>query len=237
MQPKKAVAVPTTIVRNLVAAMQLPVGPALTTEQAMNMNKATLAGAKAEFIKYADRAELLLVPVYGPSPGHWTLLAAQRTSPSSSPGHSTLLDTSGSAAHGCVNCKGSHCKACDALTSARAICREQEEALILDQHSRPVIVEPGEWQLSYWDGLLLDHQECKQAARQVAQVLLGCEEQPDLQRENRSLQGACDCGFRAIYWAEELCRRRRGEGKWTIPFRLEYVHERVAQMCKKIKGH
>ena len=74
------------------------------------------------------------------------------------------------------------------------------------------------------------------AAKQIAQVLLGSEEQPELIRENTSLQGAADCGFRAIYWAEELCRRKRGEGKWTIPFKLAEVHKRVAQMCKKIRG-
>ena len=81
--PEKTLAVPATLVRSLCEALDLPLeeGEGLTvTASAIQANEDSLAGVRAEFMQSADRADLLLVPVYGQNPGHWTLLAAQRTS-------------------------------------------------------------------------------------------------------------------------------------------------------------
>ena len=83
--------------------------------------------------------------------------------------------------------KSSNCKNCDGLVTERTSFREQEEALILNQQSRPVIFEPDEWQLSYWDGVCPDHKECKEAAKLIAQVIFGCEEQPDHKKNEYEL--------------------------------------------------
>ena len=48
-------------------------------------------------------------------------------------------------------------------------------------------------------------------------------------------QGAIDCGFRAIYWAEELCRRKRGEGCWTVPYNISDQVDRVQKFVNKVR--
>ena len=92
-----------------------------------------------------------------------------------------------------------------------------------------------QWQLSYWDGLEKDHPDCLEAARRVGQVILKSKERPNLCRENMLTQSAIDCGFRAIYWAEELCRRKRGEGCWTVPYNISDQVDRVQKFVNKVR--
>ena len=92
-----------------------------------------------------------------------------------------------------------------------------------------------QWQLSYWDGLVEDHPDCFETARKVGQVILKSKERPNLCRENTHIQTAVDCGFRVIYWAEELCRRKRGEGCWTVPYNISDQVDRVQKFVNKIR--
>ena len=85
-----------------------------------------------------------------------------------------------------------------------------------------------------YDGLMLDHLPCKKAVAAIAKELLCTESLPELVRENTQLQGCCDCGFRAIFWAEELCRRKLGEGSWTIPWDKDYRLERIRKIIEKV---
>ena len=105
--PEKTLAVPATLVRSLCEALDLPLeeGEGLTvTASAIQANKDSLAGTRAEFMKFVDRAELLLVPVYGKNPGHWTLLAAQRTSLEPA---AVVSSVASSSSKGCSGCKHS----------------------------------------------------------------------------------------------------------------------------------
>ena len=118
------------------------------------MNKVSLDGTMAQFMKFVERAELLLVPVYGKNPGHWTLLAAQRTSHGPAAAASSVAS---STSKGCPYCKHSSREPCNPVTAERAHTREEQEALVPWQLSRPVIMAATRWQLNYWDALVEDH--------------------------------------------------------------------------------
>ena len=169
---EKTLAVPATLVRSLCEALDLPLeeGEGLTaTPSSIQMNKVSLAGTIAQFMQFVDRAELLLVPVYGKNPGHWTLLAAQRTSHDPAAAASSVAS---STSKGCPYCKHSSCQRCNPVTAERSQAREEQEAFVLQQLSRPVIMAATQWQLSYWDGLVEDHPDCLETARKVGQVIL-----------------------------------------------------------------
>ena len=89
--------------------------------------------------------------------------------------------------------------------------------------------------ISYFDGLVVDHADCKSAAELVAEVLQG--KPVKLDRVNRKLQDACECGFRAAYWAEEMCRRQRGEGSWTFAYSVADRADKVQKVVSQLKKH
>ena len=244
--PESTVAAPVLVSRTLVEAGRMPLQVSSDVcEAAVAANTASFQGAKTEFMKFADRARLLLVPIYGirqtkeaVAPlGHWTLLAAVRTSTSQlSP--SPAADSPPSPARGergCPGCRNTSCAACNPKASARKEQREAQEDVIFDQLSRPILDGCSEWEFSYFDGLMLDHPDCKSAAELVAEVLQG--KPVKLDRVNRKHQVACECGFRAAYWAEEMCRRQRGEGSWTFAYSVADRADKVQKVVSQLKKH
>ena len=81
----------------------------------------------------------------------------------------------------------------------------------------------------------LDHVGCKAAAEAVAKVLTNSKVKIDLTRSNTDLQDAAECGFRVIFWAEELVRRRRCEGQWTFPYDVAQQAATVNKIVKKLR--
>ena len=244
--PESTVAAPVLVSRTLVEAGRMPLQVSSDVcEAAVAANTASFQGAKTEFMKFADRARLLLVPIYGirqrkeaAAPlGHWTLLAAVRTSTSQlSPSPAADSPPSpGRGERGCPGCRNTSCAACNPKASARKEQREAQEDLIFDQLSRPILDGCSEWEFSYFDGLMVDHADCKSAAELVAEVLQG--KPVKLDRVNRKHQDACECGFRAAYWAEEMCRRQRGEGSWTFAYSVADRADKVQKVVSQLKKH
>ena len=107
---------------------------------------------------------------------------------------------------------------------------------MLTQLSRPVReLAPGVWQFSYFEGLMEDHRQCKAAAESIATILSYGGPKIQLKRCNIDLQAGAECGFRTVYWAEELCRRRRNEGSWTFPYNVAQQASRIDKVVKKLR--
>ena len=110
-----------------------------------------------------------------------------------------------------------------------------KEDLVFNQLSRPILDGCSEWEFSYFDGLLEDHADCKSAAELVATALQG--KPVELNRASTSHQEFCECGFRAAYWAEEMCRRQLGEGSWTFPYNVDDRADKVQKVVAQLKKH
>ena len=51
---------------------------------------------------------------------------------------------------------------------------------------------------------------------------------------NRMFQTGLTCGYWAVYFTEEVARRRRGEGTWSKPFVLKERVELVNKIREKL---
>ena len=82
---------------------------------------------------------------------------------------------------------------------------------------------------------MADHPQCKVAAESIATILSYGGPKIQLKRCNIDLQAGAECGFRTVYWAEELCRRRRNEGRWTFPYIVAQQANKIDTVVKKLR--
>ena len=182
---------------------------------------------KASALDLLDRGELALIPLWGEAPPHWTLLALQRKGcgipepafPAAAP------DSKGTA------------RPKDALKAMHLLARQAETARILDQSTRPALLQPAKevvWTARYYETLSVTHAGCWRLGQALLQHL-GLKAEMPTGRENRTLQLASDCGFWVLHHIEEESRRQRGEGAWSQAYDLGRRLELVQGMVKKLK--
>ena len=185
-----------------------------------------LLEARASAMDLLNRAELVLIPLWGDAPGHWTLLALQR---SGSGIPEPAFPAAAPASRGTARPNDPH-------KAMRLLARQEETALILEQSRRQLLQPAGEcaWTARYYETLKRCHAGCWGVGQALLQQLGLKVEMPDV-RENRSRQQASDCGFWVLHHIEEESRRQRGEGAWTQAYDLNHRVELVQGIVKKLK--
>ena len=125
----------------------------------------------SDFLSLVRRADLLLMPIFGPEGAkHWTLLAAQRVDaclPVRAPEQAR-----DSVPTGCYNCKNSSCANCspDAMKAKGE--RLAKEGLLLEQRRMPVLhPDGGGWTFRYYETLHNLHDSCYVVASRMIQLL------------------------------------------------------------------
>ena len=176
-----------------------------------------------------DRGELALIPIWGPAPGHWTLLVLERVD--SGPAQPAL--------HAAAPASAGTLRAKDPVKALQQLDRQQETAYFLDQPSRPVLPKGAGWRARYYDSLDDVHMSCWNNAlcflKNLASLRLGAHMPAPSKRENKSKQDGAECGFWILHFMEEEARRKRGEGKWTCRYNVVYRLELLKGMIAKLK--
>ena len=189
-----------------------------------------------------ERARCAVVPVWADGPPHWTLLAFERgpasweaprkEQPAAEADARAEPALTGLPGH-CKACRNTRCAACDPELARALASRTERVQLLLNPEERPHLGGEPDWVLTYFDSLKQEHAGCREAAARLANWLGA--QRPLPERENLDFQQAATCGFWCVHFAEEMCRRRMGLGKWTTRFdqafrltRLKEVRERMS---------
>ena len=90
------------------------------------------------------------------------------------------------------------------------------------------------WTATYFETMSQEHKECSKVAQGLAQALQPGRLLPE--RANAERQEGPTCGFWTVHYAEEVARRRRGEGSWTLPFNLQHRVERLNKLIDRLAG-
>ena len=157
------------------------------------------------FLDITRRGQLIIMPLHGPKPKHWTLLVAERTVKA----EPVDLQPKGCAAES-----------------------KESEWAVLTQESNKVL-EGGAWQFRYYETLENQHSFCRAQAEWISKLLNP--DVGKLTRVNMSRQKASDCGYWVVHFIEEEARRQRGEGKWTFAYDVKYRAERLAKITTKLQ--
>ena len=191
-----------------------------------------------DWVGRAQRANLLLIPV-NDSGHHWTLLVLERSEGSGEevpeavpePGAPMQIQRF------CTRCKESEegCLECNQVKRDAHALQKAIEKRQLGVSEWPVL-EGGTWEARYYDSLEKPSERCQIFAHTLLCVLRKAG-----MAVSEAMPGPCvlggqqdstSCGYWTLFYFEEECRRRRGEGSWSQPTDLLLRRERVENIFK-----
>ena len=137
----------------------------------------------------------------------------------------------------CHRCKESEegCLECNQEKRDAHALQKAKEKRQLGVSEWPVL-EGGTWEARYYDSLEKPSERCQIFAHTLLCVLRKAG-----MAVSEALPGPCvlggqqdstSCGYWTLFYFEEECRRRRGEGSWTQPPSLRLRREGVEQILK-----
>ena len=188
-----------------------------------------------KWLHIAERAAVLLVPVWGRSPGHWTLLVVDKGVPVVSKPDTLPTDSPVAGLTGCASCKNcaTGCASCMYWKASRKDRRLSDEwALLQPELQQPVHAPPpAEWKVRYYDSLYELHADCSLLAANLLQLLVPRSHDDSLPlRQHHKRQEDCECGWLVLHYVEEECKRRLGQPCWSACFKPAFRLERMLAM-------
>ena len=172
----------------------------------------------AQFLAYAERAELLLCPIL--ANGHWTLLVLQRA------GSSGTVAVGG-AKHdaevaGCTKCEmnPAGCISCSGAKALVYVERHEAEDSAIDPLRLDTLPPTGWWDIRYYDSLKVGTKRGAEMAIALVDLMqqlnaVNTQTVDDFRgaaRSGRMVQQALDCSWYCLHYIEEEVRRFMGEG-------------------------
>jgi len=204
----------------------------------------------AKLRAYAERAELLLLPIL--AEGHWTLLALQRGDGGSERGPVDSLEVDAAAkpgvfSDGCPKCDWSAggCRDCNDVKAQSYSTRMNAEMCCLDPLNYLAPLAPcAWWDARYYDSLGQPSRVSSQMAVALMDVLqpegvlnTRAPEEMAATRASSLRQGATSqCAWYCLHFAEEAIRRYRGEGRFSFALDKERRVDLLRAFGRKL-GH